>query len=267
MSYNVQDHGDNLEKEATQLIRNHFPYYEKVWSIYIGNKGNESIATLPKYPDEKKRKHFAENSYTVLESFFMIHQILESKIFEQAVKDFITYIEFNKAFITVFALLGRVHDTAIKASDILGYGNKKFKDSIKRFYEARSIVIHGKKVPIVFDELGLLKIPFLKTTIIDGTAWDDKHYFWNDIGDMHMEYASDKLTVFFNQLLELVNNEYAIFYDFIQQELKAIPTSLKFEHNTSLNLRADTNLNASGSISYVSADVYGFKRNPPKQNW
>lgn len=267
MSYNVQDHGDYLEKEATQLIRNYFPYYEKVWSLYIGNRGNESIASLPNYPDENKRKHFAENSYTVLESFFMIHHVLESKIFENPVNDFSTYIEFNKAFITVFALLGRVHDTAIKASDNLGYDNRTFKESIRKFYEARSIVIHGKKVPLLFDDLGLLKIPFLKTTIIDGIAWDDKHYLWNDVGDMNMEYAADKLTDFFNQLLQLVNNEYAIFYDLIQQELKAIPTSLKFEHDTSIYLRHESIINASGSTSYDAVDVYGFKRNPPKPNW
>ena len=102
MSYNVQDHGDFLEKEATRLIRNDFPYYEKVWSVYIGNRGNDSIATLPQYPDETKRKHFSENSYTVLESFFMIHHILESKIFEQGITKFADYIEFNKAFITFF---------------------------------------------------------------------------------------------------------------------------------------------------------------------
>ncbi len=267
MSYNVLDHGDFLEKEATSLIRNHFPHYERIWSVYIGNRGNESIATLPNYPDEQKRKHFAENSYTVLESFFMIHHILESKIFEQSVTIFDNYIEFNKAFITVFALLGRIHDTAIKASDTLGYDNRNFKESIHKFYEARSIVIHGKKVPLLFDDLGFLQIPFLKTNIIDGIAWDDKHYLWNDVGNMNTEYAADKLNDFFFQLLSLVNNEYAIFYDLIQQELKAIPTSLRFEHDPDFYLRPEASLNVSGSTSIGAIDVYGFKRNPPKTNW
>ncbi|QJW89869.1 hypothetical protein HNV11_11020 [Spirosoma taeanense] len=249
MSYNVQDHGDLLEKEATMLIRSYFPYYESVWSIFIGNKGNESIADLPNYPDEKKRKHFAENSYTVLESFFMTHNILESKILEQSITTFNSYIEFNKAFITAFALLGRIHDTAIKASDALDYDNRKFIESIHKFYEARSIVIHGKKVPLLFDDLGLLKIPFLKTSIISGAAWDDNQYLWNDATDMNIEYASDKLTDFFFQLICLVNNEYAIFYDVIQHKLKAIPTSIKSEHNSQLKVNSEINLKVSGSSS------------------
>ena len=267
MSYNVQNHGDFLEKEATSLIRNHFPYYEKVWNIYIGNRGNESIATIPNYTNEKKRKHFAENSYTVLESFFMIHNILESKIFEQSITTFESYIEFNKAFITVFALLGRIHDTSIKASDTLGYNNRNFKDSIHKFYEARSIVIHGKKVPLLFDNLGLLKIPFLKTNIIKGNAWDDNHYVWNDVENMNTEYAADKLTDFYYQLLNLINIEYAIFYGLIQHELKEISTSIKFEHDSTFELKPGSALNVSGSTAIEGFDVYGFKRNPPKIDW
>jgi hypothetical protein len=260
MNYNVQDHGDYLEKEATQLIRNHFPYYEKVWSIYIGNQGNESIASLPNYPYEKERKHFAENSYTVLESFFIIHNILESKIFEEAIIDFSTYIEFNKAFITVFALLGRIHDTVIKASDILNYDNTKFKNSIKNFYEARNIVIHGKKVPLIFDDLDILKIPFFKTEIVDGNAWDDKHFVWNDIEVMNTEYAVDKLNEFFKQLIQLVNNEYAIFYDLIIKELKTNETAIKFINNSISYEQPKINFNVSGITSITAADIYGFRK-------
>lgn len=267
MSYNLQIHGDFLEKEASTLVRNFFPYYEKVWCIYVGNRGNESIAVLPNYPNERKRKHFAENSYTVLESFFMIHHILESKIFEQGITTFDNYIEFNKAFITAFALLGRIHDTAIKASDALGYDNRNFKESIHKFYEARSIVIHGKKVPLLFDDLGLLRIPFLKTSLINGTAWEDKHSLWNDVENMSTEYAADKLTDFFFQLLHLINDEYATFYNLIQEELKAIPTSLTFEHNSAYYLKPETSLNVSGITISDAIDVYGFRRKPPKNNW
>ncbi len=266
MSYNIQEHGDFLEKQATTLIRNDFPHYESVWSVYIGNKGNDTIATLPKYRDETKRKHFAENSYTVLESFFLIHHILKSKIFEQSITKFDDYIEFNKAFITFFALLGRIRDTAIKASENLGYDNTVFKESIRKFYEARSIVVHGKKVPLMFDELGLLKIPFLKTNIIPGNAWDDKHSLWGDVMEMRIEYAADKLTSFFDQLIHLINNEYATFHNLILQELKAIPTSIKFEYNSIYNKMPVNSFNASGVTGSEAIDVYNFKGKSPTTN-
>lgn len=170
MTYTIQEHGDILEKNATKLISTRFPFYEKVWQIYIGNKGNESMASIPNYPNETRRKDFAENSYTVLESAFIIEQILQTRIFEDPVKTFDRYIEFNKAFITVFALLGRMRDTAVKASYSLKYNNGEFITSLRKFYEARSIIIHGKKVPLRFDEIGLLKIPILKTSFINGEA-------------------------------------------------------------------------------------------------
>lgn len=260
MKYNINEHGDLLEKEATKLIRSHFQNYELVWSIYIGNKGNESIATLPNYPDDDKRKNFAENSYTVLESAYLIYHILESNILEEAITTFQKYIEFNKAFILIFTLLGRIHDTALKASYALNYDNTNFQESIHKFFEARSVVVHGKKVPLIPDNLGILQIPFLKTSFIDGTAWDDKHSLWNDVGNMNTEYAVDKLTDFFYDLLALVNKEYIIFYHLIQQELNSLKTELTIEYVPSISSNGTEFSEASGITSATAVDVYGFKK-------
>ena len=81
---------------------------------------------------------------------------------------------------------------------------------------------------------------------------------------MRIEYAADKLTGFFYQLIHLVNNEYATFYDLIMQELNAIPTSIKFEYNSESNLKAESSFNVSGVTRNEAVDVYGFKGNPPK---
>jgi|APLak6261669087_1056070.scaffolds.fasta_scaffold03662_2 hypothetical protein len=257
MTYTVVEHGDILEREAAQLIAEKFPNYELVWQIYIGNKGNNSMAEMPNYPDTFKRKHFAENSYTVLESVFIIDHILKQPIFHQSLTNFVDYIEFNKAFITVFALLGRIHDTVIKASDTLKYDNTGFKESIHKFYEARSIVMHGKKVPLIFDDIGLAQIPFLKTKMVDGIAWDDKRSLWSEVNQMDTEYVIDKLNDFFRDLLYLVNEEYAAFYNYIIQELKSIPTSLHFEYS---RYTLETLPESSGSVSLKTeaVDVYGF---------
>jgi hypothetical protein len=268
MVYSVQSHGDIIERAAEKLIAEKFPNYELVWQTYIGNKGNNTMADLPGYPNEQKRKGFAENSYTVLESIFIIAEILKSKIFEKPLTQFGDYIEFNKAFITVFALLGRMHDTVIKASDILKYNNKGFKISIHGFYEARNIIIHGKKIPLHFDELGLLKIPSLKTEFIDGTAWDDKRSFWKEAETMKTEYVIDTITKFFDELLVLINKEYAIFYNIIQQELKSTKSNLKFEFKRIeiIDLNQKYIPESSGNVPIKAVDVYGFIALERKKN-
>jgi hypothetical protein len=111
MKYNIKENGDALEKEAFEFIQNRFPNYELVWQIYLGNKGNATIAKLPNYPYNQKRENFAENSYTVLESSFIIDQLIKSEIFIKSISSFNDYLDFMKSFITFFACLGRLHDT------------------------------------------------------------------------------------------------------------------------------------------------------------
>lgn len=262
MTYSIEKHGDILERQAAKLVNQKIPNYELVWQLYIGNKGNNSMAEMPNYPDDYKRKGFAENSYTVLESIYIIEQILKSKIFENELSTFEKYIEFNKSFITVFAFLGRMHDTVIKCSDFLKYDNTSFKKSIHEYYEARNIVIHGKKIPLIFDNLGFLKIPFLKTSITKGAAWDDKISLWDDISSMQEEYVADKLTDFFNELIKLINNEYAVFYDIIVAELKKLNTKIKFEYNDPLIKDSITpsGFEASGSVVISGLDLYGINK-------
>ncbi len=260
MTYSIEKHGDLLEKEAYSFIKEKFINYELVWQIYIGNTGNAKKAKLPGYPYEDKRTNFAEHSYTVLESSFIINKILESKIFEKNISNFSDYLDFNTSFISFFAHLGRMHDTIIKASNILII-DKKFEDSIKHFYEARNILIHGKKIPLVLDELGLPKIPIIKTALINGNSWDDKTHLWSDAENMDKEYVQDKATTFFNDLLLLINNQYAVFKNIIHQELNSIPTSLTFEYNPTKSLSPNEYvIMPSGSNASNNFDVEAAKK-------
>lgn len=256
MKYEIQLHGDRLEREASSFIRQSFPFYELVWQSYVGNRGNNSMADLPNYPDQLRRKDFAENSYTVLESAFFIQHILKSDILTKGLTNFNDYIDFNKSFITVFALLGRMHDTVLKASDAIKHENNAFRERIHSFYEARSIIIHGKKIPLIHDDLGLPMIPFLKTAKIDGIAWEDKHSHWEDIDKMDTEYAVDKLNDFFNGFLELVNNEYAVFLDIILQELSKNSTEIKFEYFKSTSA-SSYDVSGSTGANIGPVKVYG----------
>jgi len=258
--YNVYDHGDLLEKEAAAFIRSQFSNYERVWQIYIGNTGLAERAPLPCYPYEDKRRSFAEHTYTTLESCFMIHKILESRIFESDINSFDRYIEFNKSFIAFFSYLGRVHDTVIKASNDLKYDNRAFCQRIKEFYEARNIVIHGKKVPIVFDENGLVKMPVLKTVSVKGEAWSDDRNNWSDVKRLPTDYVADNCERYFMELLVLINNEYGHFLDIIHQELKAVPTKLSFVRiEIDPSIGDGNGVRESSGTTRIGTDVYNLK--------
>jgi len=232
--YNLFDHGDILEHEAVDMIRERFPYYELVWKIYIGNGGKATKADIPGYSFDQKRQNFSEHTYTVLESIYIINQIIESKVFISKVSSFQEYLEFNKSFISFFAHLGRSRDNIIKAAEILQIGNEnvtKIRSGLAETYKARCIVIHGKKIPLQLDEDGLIKIPILGTSEQKAFAWNDKTHNWPDAIGMDDEYVADTCEDFFKKLLEILNNSFALFFNTIKEELAKHKCEIKFEYN------------------------------------
>lgn len=251
MQYKINKHGDLIEKEAFSFIEQKFQNYESVWQIFVGNTGSATMASLPNY-DQKKRANFAENSYTVLESFFILHKILESGVFMKEVETFEEYIDYSKSYITFFAYLGRIHDTVIKASDILKYKNSTFLSKIHKFYESRNVIIHGKKIPFIFDDLGMIQVPTLFTSEAKGINWNDNNNNWEDISNMNTNYICDNTNELFDELLEIINNEYAVFKDLIHKDLKKFNTRLVFEYDENKTPNNNNKLITSISGSSVS---------------
>ncbi len=128
MEYNINDHGDALEKKAQFFISQYIPNYEAVWKIYIGNTGKAERAQLPNYSNESKRLNFSEESYSLLESSFIAYELLQGGVFSRQVTSQSHYIEFNASFLAFFSLLGRMHDLAIKASELLKGKNQSFRN-------------------------------------------------------------------------------------------------------------------------------------------
>jgi hypothetical protein len=229
--YTVADHGDLLEKKGATFIRDKFPNYELVWQTYIGNTGDATRALLPHYPDEKKRESFAEHSYTTFESCFMIQELLSSRIFTADIPCIQAYIQFNQSFILFFAYLGRIHDMVLKAARDLGHLDGSFEKAIKVFYEARNIVLHGKKVPIMLDNDGYLVMPILQTRYAKGNAWNDEGNSWPDSVKMATSFPVDTCEAYFNELMQTVNAGYGQFYGVIASELSEIQTQLVFDRS------------------------------------
>lgn len=260
--YNLSDHGDLLEKEASSFIRSEMPFYETVWQLFIGNVGDATIAPLPKYPFEEKRVSFSEHSYSVLESSYMIQNILATNTLDAKLDSFKNYFEFNKAIIFFFTCLGRIHDNIIKAAEDINVATDKIREQLNQFYHARNIVIHGKRLPITTDDLGFLKIPVLENLKLLRIGWSDKGNNWSDVSELITDYAGDACGKYFNDLMTEVNNIYANFYAIIQKDLKSIPTSLTFTRNKLPPDIFEGQLppsSGSSGVSGVPMDVYRLK--------
>jgi len=217
MKYKLEE-GDRLENSFATWIRQNFPNYELVWSIYIGHNGYGRMANLPNYPDEEKRIYFAEHSYTVLQSAICIKTILESGIFTQPHNNVTTDINFHISFNAYYASIGKLNDCLTKA--VTRIGLSEIVTELKSFYDKRNVILHGRSIPLFVDDLGLVQIP-------DMNVWDDKHFHWSNAAKLQHEYVEDNVRDTFEKLMRLVNNIYGQIYGKISQEMKE--SKLKLE--------------------------------------
>lgn len=228
MAYSLDQHGDYLEREMAIWIRHNIPYYESIWSIFIGHRGNGLMAEMPYYPNPDSRVKFAEHSYTVLQSAVIIDTIIKSEVFNQPHKSLNSVIDFHKNFITFYALIGRIKDCLVKlASPFMN--TKKIEEELKVFYNQRNIVLHGKSIPLIQDEIGLIRIPNLN-------FWDDKTTKWSDVQDVNQLFVSENNEDVFADLMKLVNDVYAQLFQIINDELKTLSIKLEVPKLCSWNM-------------------------------
>lgn len=261
-TYIIKDHGDPLEKEAAEFIKNKFPYYAEVWRLFIGHKGDGTKAEMPGYSSPDKRDRFSEHTYTILESAYVIDEIIQSKTFEHPIINFKDYLEFNKSFILFFAYLGRIKDNLERASTVMmnAHQGKEIKAKLDGFYQARNVVLHGRKLPFSLDEFGIIKIPALFRGIGRNIAiWGDKENTWPDYVKFQDELAADTVEILFKELMELVNNEFANFYSYLKDHLKQEQLNLSFFYSEYLNLLSPSGTTAIFNITNTSASNAGSR--------
>ena len=268
--YNLNDHGDILEQTATEFIRTKLPFYESVWQIFIGNVGDASIAPMPNYPDERRRCSFSEHSYTALEASFMIQTVLDRHALDLPIITVEDYFEFSKNLIFFFTCFGRIHDNVIKAAEDISIVTTRIRSQLNEFYQARNIVIHGKRIPIEIDELGLIKIPTFENINLLRRGWSDKSNNWSDLAAFTTAYAGDVCGKYFEDLMNEINSIYANFYNVIDRKLKSIPSSLTFIRNKAPNDIFFGELPPSSGSTRISTqeplDVYRIKEGFPRNN-
>lgn len=257
--------GDLLEQLASEFIELKFCNYRKVWEHYVDNDldRNPAWTALPDNLQDQREK-FGEINYSILEACYLAYRITKSNKFDEAIQPNIDDFNLNDylanldSFYLFFTYIGRIHDLVVKASECLlksPRDNSKL-SKLHEFYQDRSIIIHGPKIPIKFDDCGLMQIPKRKTETSNGNNWDDKSSKWKEIETMELEYIQQSVTDIFDELIQLVNEIYGSFYDVImklpKEDVKIIPiTNDPFSPNINTNITNSRNTIVSGSVPEV----------------
>ena len=109
MDWSLKKHGDSLERAASIFVSKHLPFYEKIWALFIGHRGDGTMANMKNISPqlEKKRKAFAEHHYTVLESAYFMYTIACNEKNIVSINDFEDYRNLNNSLIAFYAYGGR----------------------------------------------------------------------------------------------------------------------------------------------------------------
>lgn len=267
MKYTLKNNGDSLEKAYEKFLNDNFKTYELVWQNYIGNDGNNSIASIPGYDSErnKKRKEFSQHTYTILQSIILIKRLVENyEGRDKSIKTIEDILDFQDLLMLFFGHVGRINDNLYDAE--LCLINRFSKDSnaiLNTIYHKRHLLIHGKTLPFIFDETGNVLIPVLGTDTNDRSGWYHKQNSWNDINYLKSETIEITIKDIYTELLQKLNHIFGLFNKDILSELddsnlQIDYISVKFSSsgNFSLEVSGSTNIGNFGSSGFGTPPAY-----------
>jgi hypothetical protein len=263
MEYNLQNHGDHLERSYADFIQTYFRTYEAVWKIFIGNKGNDIKADIEDYPLDKniKRQNFSEHTYTVLQSVILLHRLIEKGAFNNSISNTTENIlDLQDNLLLFFTHLGRIMNNIEDASSLLDLKEAETSDLLKEFYHKRHILVHGKMLPIIFKETGEILLPVLSKNGTDITGWYHKEHSWQDIVLLPTLEANQTATTLFWELLPKLEEVFGQFKKEIEIQLSGQNFKLKFEHNIYSNLQRHGSGSFIPTASNSAVSVYGLDK-------
>ncbi len=218
--WDINKHGDKLEKEFADFINNYLSYYKKIWELYIGNNGTEDKAKIAEIPnfstdenDYPKRIKFSEFHYTCLESIVCMQAIvIKSK--EYSVETMDKYINILNDYIAYGAHIGRLRDNLkmlwallldIDMNDKRSNKNPVFDkiQDLKKYFEQRCIIVHGKKIPFSISENN--KLLGIKSTILKKETFNS-NWLWNDMTNTDIVDLGNYFEETFNDIVKIAND-------------------------------------------------------------
>lgn len=257
MEYTIANHGDWLERQASDFIVERIPAYEQIWKRFIGHKGNGRMADMKNIneSDQTLRIIFAQHHYTVLESLYFMKLIVEDESQTRQINSFDSYRKTINQIMAYQAYSGRLRDNIEKCFSSVGSHADALasEDKLDRFYKERHVFIHGRKVPFAIDADQLFKISTIKKDTVDRTGFG-LEMPWDRIKNEDLDYLEDLLRRSFEGLTVIVDgllsNLLNLVVAFVKEKHLAIdPPKLSAYSNTEIS--GSTKQVISASISGV----------------
>lgn len=205
------EQGDLFEQAIAGWIREHLPTYEKVWQEFIGHDGNGRPLSLGLTPDkEKSRVEFYQAHYSFAQSAYQLYRKVDEE--NNDVKPIINTDDFwlHSERLALFIMyLGNIRDMFAKMDAALSAKGKLCAD-FQEFYDQRSHVIHGPRMPVQFDDTSW-KIPAIATRNPKEGEWTDKTD-WNSVDSRNTVYVADYMRRTRNDVFNLMRNKHQALY-------------------------------------------------------
>ncbi|MBX9893176.1 MAG: hypothetical protein K2Y12_12710 [Chitinophagaceae bacterium] len=269
MEYNLQYHGDHLERSYFDFIQTYFKTYEAVWKIFIGNKGDDTKADIEGYSTEKniQRQKFSEHTYTILQSLILLKRLIDKGAYSRSILNTTEDIlDLQDNLLLFFTHLGRITNNVEEASALLGLKETETSNLLKEFYHKRHILVHGKMLPIIFKSEGEILIPVLSKNGTDLTGWYHKEHSWLDIVSLPTLEVGQTASKLFWDLLPKLEEIFGVFKKVIEADLGKQGLKLKFEHNIHNNIQGSGSGSFDNKASNCGIVMYGLN-NINKTKW
>lgn len=241
MDLDIAKHGDSLEKEFSDLIKEKIPNYELIWKNFIGHNGSGKMLLSVGLKDskEKKRVLFAEYHYTLLESIVGLHLII-SKADNYTFTNVRDLILQNNDIIAFHAHIGRIRDCIKKIGELFDINDIYLK--FDKCWKERCAVLHSKKLPIAI--LDGIYLVLKDAELIE----DNKQVLsWNDFGGSDFDFLNDYLKSSYETIINEVNSSLAAIYGALKTEF----TPFEFDFRDFNFNYLDSNLNPLSGTTYT----------------
>lgn len=261
MKYTLINNGDSLERAYANYIIENFSTYELVWQNYIGNVGSNKIAPIIGYDFErnKKRIKFSQHSYTVLQSVILLKRLVEKyENTNKSIKKIGDLLDLQDLLILFFGHVGRIFDNLNQCElCLITNHSKDCTSSLRIIYHKRHLIIHGKALPFIFEENGVILIPILGVDSLDRGGWNHKDNFWEDIETFKSETVEITIRGIYTELLQKLNQIFGVFNKDILNELEKLGLQIEYNISNFAELNS-TSFEASGSNKVGSFGSSGY---------
>lgn len=225
----IAEHGDLLERENAEHVRERFPAYERIWSIYVGNNGRAEPLNLMGASENhlKQREKCSQSLYTILQSMVLMKG-LSDRVSKRLFPEFLSItnddsriLEYHLVtvndFLAFHAHAGRVRDQVERVGEL--WKQYDLANGLQDVYERRHTVLHGSAIP-----MGMVEGA---ATILVPAGRAPKEHEWSTEkswreGSDHQELVSEYMQGTLREVESAVQNALArlesLIHDFLKEK-------------------------------------------------